>query len=187
MLGELVRKGSGNRDSYARWDFSISFPIHADPRSLFHALTVPEYLEAWLRPPACRSVSALLDGSNYVLQFQSGAAPRIAVRGAWLSRQPNCLSLTWNRRDEIMHVESVLTVELRERPGRTLLHLYHSGFTTAEQSLWHGDLWNSSVERLAGLLESARGPSRARVSAVSSLHRHAVLDRRNPRRPIMRG
>jgi uncharacterized protein YndB with AHSA1/START domain len=186
LLGELARKGSTNRDSHARWDFSISFPIHADPRSIFNALTIPEYLEAWLRPPTCRSASAARDGSKYLLQFQNCAAPRIAVRGAWVSLRPDRLSLTWNRSDAIMDVESILSVELRECAGRTRLHLYHSGFTTAEQSLWHGELWNASIHRLAGLLESAAGPSGARVSAVSSLHRPATLNRRNGRRPIPR-
>lgn len=187
LVGDLTRKGSRNRNSSAGWNFSIHLSIGADFRSTFNALTVPEYIEAWLIPPACRSVTVAQNGPRYQLQFQSSLMPLIAVRGAWLSRRPERLTLTWNRNDELMRVETILYGELRESAGRTVLHLHQCGFTTAEQSLWHGKLWSSSVERLARLLEFAGGGSHKRVSAISSLHRNAASVNRETGHPAARG
>jgi uncharacterized protein YndB with AHSA1/START domain len=179
LVGELLQKRSLNHGSDARWDFWMHFTIHADLRSVFYALTMSEYIETWLRAPACRSVSVGQEGSDYSVHFKCDEVPPIMVYGSWLSRHPDHLALTWNRNDEIVCIESIVSMELQQFADRTLLHLYHCGFTSAEQSQWHGELWSSSVERLAGLLEFAGDRPQARICAISPLHRNSILNSRD--------
>jgi len=178
-VADLLRKGSRSQDSRARWDFWVHLLIPANIHSIFYALTEPEYIEAWLRAPGFRSVSVLSAGSGYSIQFQSDEASLIEVRGSWLSRQPRQIALTWNRNDEAMHVESTVSMEVQETSGRTLLHLYHYGFNTSRQSLWHGELWSSSVLRLARLTAVAGNHLQTHVCAVSPLHREQVVSCRH--------
>ncbi len=176
LVADLLRKGSGNQESRARWDFWTHFSIPADIHSVFYALTEPEYIEAWLLAPGFQSARVMRAGADYSIQFRNDEAPSIEIRGSWLSRYPGQIALTWNRNDEAMRVESTVSVEIRQAPGRTLLHLYHYGFDGCPQSLWHGELWNSSVLRLARLTAAAGDGSPAHVCAVSPLHRRQLVD-----------
>ena len=177
LVADLSRKSSRSQNSRARWDFWTHFSIPADIHSIFYALTEPEYIEAWLRAPGLRSVSVASAGSNYFLEFRSDEASLVEVRGSWLSRHPMRIAFTWNRNDQAMHVESTVSMTLRQIAGRTLLQLHHYGFTSREQSLWHGELWNSSTLRLARLTAVVGDHSGVHICAVSPLHRKQLVNR----------
>lgn len=181
LAGDLSRKGSSNQASYARWDLSIHFGIQADRQSLFYALTMPEYIETWLRAPGYDCVLARNDGPTYSLHFRGREMPEFEVQGSWLICRPDDLALTWNRRDAMMRVASTIRIQLSRSAGGSMVHLSHRGFTAREQSLWHGQLWHASLENLAELLEfahSAEDRPTARICATSFLHRNPALKRR---------
>ncbi|HTX42792.1 MAG TPA: SRPBCC domain-containing protein [Acidobacteriaceae bacterium] len=179
LVADLLRKGSRNQDSRARWDFWTHLSIPADIQSVFYALTEPEYMEAWLRAPGFHSARVARAGSDYSIQFRGDEASPIEIRGSWLSRYPGHIALTWNRNDEAMQVESTVSLEMRQADDRTLLHFYHFGFSASLQSLWHGELWSSSVLRLGRFTAVAGGHSETHVCAVSPLHRRQFAGRRH--------
>lgn len=170
FIGELLRKGGANQASAARWDFSIDYGINAESRSVCFALTLPEYLEAWLRPASCGSVSVSQKGPAYSIQFLCGDLSPVMIEASCSVCRPDQMVLNWTGRN------GTSTVYIRVQPcaGRTILHLRHRGFASEEESIWHGDLWTLSLERLASFLEHPAtdgNPARARIRAISTLHR----------------
>lgn len=174
LIGELLRKGRANQASAARWDFSIDFGIDAEPLSVFYALTTPEYLETWLRPAGCRIVSVAQKPSRYSIQFLCDDLPPLTVGAFWGLCRPDQMVLNWF----LSGNTSTVYIRLQPCAGRTILHLRHRGFASAQDSLWHGDLWTSSLERLASILEHPQedgSSARARIRAISPLHRGSGL------------
>lgn len=172
LIGELLRKGRANQASAARWDFSIDFGIDAECRSVFYALTMPEYLETWLRPPDCSAVSVLQKPSAYSIQFLCNNRQPIRAEASWNLCRIDQMVLSWS----VDGNTSTVFIRLQPCADRTILHLRHRRFASAEESLWHGELWTSSLERLALLIEhpGVDGSARARVRAISTLHRSSA-------------
>lgn len=173
LTGELVRKGRANQSSSARWDVSIDFSIDAEPRSVFYALTMPEYLETWLRPPGCRSACVTEKQSGYSIQFCSDDGGPGMVDVSWNISRLDQIVMSWN----VEGSTSAVSIRLQPGASRTILHLRHSCIASAESSIWHGHLWTSSLERLALLIEhpgAAGNQARAHIRAISTLHRSSV-------------
>ncbi|HKR26776.1 MAG TPA: SRPBCC domain-containing protein [Acidobacteriaceae bacterium] len=170
LIGQLLRKGSANQSSAARWDFSIDLGIDAESRSVFYALTVPEYLETWLRPSGCRRVSFAQKPSGFRVQFFFDDLPPVTVDADSSVCRPDQIVLNWTAGSST----SIVCIRLQSCGGRTILHLRHRRFASEQESLWHGDLWTSSLERLAAFLEHPTtdgNAARARIRAISALHR----------------
>lgn len=172
LTGELLRKGRANQASTARWDVSIDFSIDAEARSVFYALTMPEYLEAWLRPSRCRAASVAEKERGYSIQFLSDDSEPVSADVSWNVSQLDQMVLTWN----LDRNTSTVYIRLQPCAGRTILHLRHCHLASAEDSIWHGDLWTSSLERLASVVEhpDAGKQARARIRAISTLHRRGL-------------
>ena len=171
LTGELLRKGRANQSSSARWDVSIDVSIDAEPRSVFYAWTMPEYLETWLRPPGCRAASVIEKPSGFSIQFSGDDLVLVDV--SWNISRVDQMEMIWN----VEGNTSAVSIRLQPGTGRTILHLRHRCLASVESSIWHGHLWTSSLERLATLIEhpgAAENHGRARIRAISSLHRGGV-------------
>ena len=172
LIGDLLRKGRANQTSTSRWDFSIDLGIEAEYQSVYYALAMPEYLETWLRPAGCGSVSLVQKPSGYSIKFLFGdLLPSINVDVSFNICLLNQVVLNWTMAGST----SIVLMHLQPSGERTILHLRHRRFASAEASIWHGALWTSSLERLAVILEhpgteSNRG--RAHFRAISALHRN---------------
>ena len=170
LVGQLLRKGRANQSSAARWDFSIDLGIDAESRPVFYALTLPEYLEAWLRPAGCHRVSVAPQASGFRIQFFSDDPALVTVDAESSICRPDQIVFNWSSGSST----SIVHIRLQSCAGRSILHLRHRRFASEQESIWHGDLWTSSLERLAGFLEhrSTDGhAARARIRAISALHR----------------
>lgn len=170
LIGQLLRKGRANQSSAARWDFSIDLGLDAESRPVFYALTLPEYLEAWLWPAGCREVSVIPTASGFRIQFFSDDPAIVTVDADSSISRPDQIVLNWTAGGNT----STVYIRLQSCGGRSILHLRHRRFASEQESIWHGDLWTSSLERLAAFLEhpSTDGNvARARVRAISALHR----------------
>jgi len=140
--------------------FSLEVSIPADIRRLFHALTVPEYVETWLslpgERPGCSTVAARTDEHYAIGHFCQGR-PAVSISGSYRMCRRRNVMFSWRVDGELCVPETEVEIRLRGDFERTLLALRHSGFASRRDFAWHSALWTTSMGRLVSLYNS---PSR---------------------------
>jgi uncharacterized protein YndB with AHSA1/START domain len=137
----------------------LEVSVRADIRRLFHALTDPEYLEAWLILPGERSggsISASRYERDYLIEHFCDGGQSLLISGRYLVLRRRHVMFTWRVDGDISVPESSVEIRLRGDFERTTLTLRHSGFSSRHDSGWHRDLWNASIGRLEGLYGARR-------------------------------
>ena len=182
LLGDLSRKGKrSNQNSAARWDIAMHLGIHAEQPRIFHALTMPEYREVWMIPSLesrCL-VAARQHGGDYSLEFTEGAAPKVSIQGSWIACRPEKLAFSWSVEGRATCFMTTVNMQIQAAAGGSILHLYHRGFGAAAESVWHGQLWQASLQRLVRMVEQPAPPNGGgalRIQGVSRLHRNRAAE-----------
>jgi uncharacterized protein YndB with AHSA1/START domain len=133
-------------------DLQVS--IHADIRRLFHALTDPEYLEAWLLlpggRPGCSTLAERRDREYLIEHFCEGRQS-ILISGRYLVLRRRHVTFSWKVEGDFAVPDTEVEIRLRGDFERTTLILKHTGFKSRHDSAWHRALWNGSVARLMSL------------------------------------
>ena len=152
-----VPKRTNGRAASDRLIVTLEFSIRADARSLFHALTVPEYIETWINfpgdHPGCKTLAAKVD-QDYIIEHHCEGKTTLRVTGEYSSCQRHNLSFSWNLDGVARVTESRVDIRLRGDFGKTALWLRHSGFVSQAQSAWHRTMWAESIRRLIGLYDA---------------------------------
>jgi|CZKZ01.1.fsa_nt_gi uncharacterized protein YndB with AHSA1/START domain len=138
------------------WTVSVECSVAADTGRIFNALTVPEYMEAWIcvpgHHPNCHNVTSHVDHGFQIDHLcNSGAHTRIT--GAYFSFLKRKLSFSWRPADEPSANGSFVDIRLYGDFERSVLRLRHSGFDTKEEFDWHAALWTASISRLCRLFD----------------------------------
>jgi uncharacterized protein YndB with AHSA1/START domain len=140
------------------WTVSLQKNVRADARRLFHALTVPEYMETWVSFPddhsSCVSLASRTDHEYSITHWCSGRATAL-ISGIYLICQRHRLSLSWQAKGTASADQTYVDIRLRGNFERTTVLLRHSGFDSREAFEWHEALWSTSLERLACLYGDA--------------------------------
>jgi hypothetical protein len=140
------------------WAIEMSVDVEADARRIFHALTVPEYLEAWIDLPDCgkdSTIVAATTDNGYRLDHYADGGVDVSISGSYLFCHQRKLRLFWQADRLSTHTDSLLDFRLRGNFGSSVLELRHMGLGSAEEYTWHERLWRGSLERLTSLLRSA--------------------------------
>lgn len=143
----------------------LEVSIRADARRLFHALTDPEYLEAWIclpgHGPEC-STAAVRNDRNYAIEHFCNANGSVSISGSYRVCRRRNVTFTWRVDGEICVPETQVDIRLHGDFERTTLSLRHSGFVSSFDLGWHRALWELSMNRLASLygFRSPSGTSR---------------------------
>jgi hypothetical protein len=140
------------------WAITMSVDVEADARRIFHALTVPEYLEAWVDLPDCGKDSAIVvaaTDNGYRLDHYSDGRVDVSISGSYLFCHQRKLRLFWRATRMSNCTDSLVDFRLRGNFGSSVLELRHMAFGSAEEHIWHERLWRGSLERLTTLLRSA--------------------------------
>ena len=131
--------------------------IRADARRIFNALIFPEYLEMWMSMPdhmdACR-FRATRSAEGFHLQHPDcpGGCP-FHVSGFYQACRRRKLIFKWQlSQGEELHT-SLVCIRLKGQFGETVLELFHGGFSSARERIWHFHFWQASVHCLAKLIE----------------------------------
>jgi uncharacterized protein YndB with AHSA1/START domain len=133
------------------------------PRALvFHAWTDPEHLVRWWGPQGFTTPSCTMD-------VRPGGAWRICMRGPdgidhWVQGayrevvEPERLvtSWAWEEADGTPGRQTLLTVTLEEREGRTALTLHQALFGDSVERENHRDGWSQALDRLAADVVEAK-------------------------------
>lgn len=156
---EIIRAGRNRLDSRetpACWTVHLEFSIRADARRLFYALTVPEYIEAWMSFPGhddgCSTVAAKLN-QDYLVEHRCDGRPTVCIAGSYTVCQRHNLAFSWRVEGNPSVSESYVDIRLRGNFEKTTLVLHHSRLTSPDQCAWHTALWTASIGRLIALYE----------------------------------
>jgi uncharacterized protein YndB with AHSA1/START domain len=134
----------------------MEYSLAADTRRIFNALTVPEYIEAWICVPGfhpdCQNVTcSVAHGFQIEHRCDSGAITRIT--GTYCSFLKRKLSFSWRSAGASGGEESLVDIRLRGDFERSILRLRHRGFKSEEEFNWHAALWSASIARLSRLFD----------------------------------
>jgi uncharacterized protein YndB with AHSA1/START domain len=147
-----IPAGSG-RIPDGGWDLAISSIANADRSRILRALTVPEYMEAWLCLPGdtMPSVSASRTANGYRIQRFGPHGVEIDISGTYRTFRQAKLLFTWQRNAEETKPTSLVLIRLYGEFARTRLCLHHVGLGSAEERDWHLEMWKGSLDRLRAL------------------------------------
>ena len=140
------------------WAIAMSINVDADTRRIFQALTLPEYLEAWIEIPdrtRDSSVVASQDANGFRLSHYFAGRTAVSITSYYLFRHQRKMRLLWQTTRGSTCAESVVDFRLRGNFGSSILELRHTELDSAEEFFWHRRLWQGSLEKLACLLRSA--------------------------------
>jgi uncharacterized protein YndB with AHSA1/START domain len=135
------------------WQISLSVSVNADRYRLFHALTVPEYMEAWICLPGDKShshVTVAHTPGSYRID-SCGAGLETTIVGNYLFRRRSKMLFTWRKSSSEDAPVSLVMVRLCGDFARTSLCLSHSDLTSRTEYLWHQEFWEKSLNRLCSL------------------------------------
>ncbi len=155
--GVVERKPQQEQAASSRLGVYLEFSIRAETRKLFHALTMPEYMETWFCFPTqhadCSTMVTML-APDYLVEHQCHGRPTVYITGSYSVCQRHNLAFSWRVQGGPNVNESSVDIRLRGDFERTTLILCHTQFETSAQCQWHRNFWNASIRKLIGLYES---------------------------------
>jgi len=147
----------GGRIPAGGWQLAVSSIANADRSRILQALTVPEYMEAWLCLPGdtMPSVSASRTANGYRIQ-RYGPHGEVDISGSYQTFRRTKLIFTWQSNAREGGPESLVLIRLYGEFARTRLCLRHIGLASAEERAWHLEMWQRSLDRLSALFGQDR-------------------------------
>ena len=134
--------------------FSVTLSLNADRHRVFHALTVPEYMEAWIDPPGiCSNQQIRISANTKTIRIDTMASHGLEsiITGAYYTLRRSKLLFTWKRGILPDAPVSRVKVRLNGDFSRTTLHLSHAGLNSQVEYEWNRTFWLESLPRLLRL------------------------------------
>lgn len=136
------------------WTINLQCSVAADTRRIFYALTVPEYIEAWICIPGChpecRNVACRV-ARGFEIEHCCGSGAMTRVSGTYFSFEKRKLSFSWRPAWVADTQDSLVDIRLYGDFEKSILRLRHFGLKSEKDFNWHLSLWSASVARLGGL------------------------------------
>lgn len=135
---------------------ALSSRICADRSRIFYAVSIPEYIEAWLRfPPeeGLRFVFEPMEEQTFRITLYRAEASIRSIHANCYIRNSSQIRYTWKTRFATGITNTVVDIKLLSVSGGCTLALAHSGFQDAADSAWHSKIWQLSLENLGRLME----------------------------------
>ena len=128
--------------------------IRSDIRRLFHALTVPEYLEAWLSFPddhsGCSTIASR-NNEDFLVEHSCEGKSAFSITGTYSVCRRHILVFSWQIDGDLSMPRTEVEIRLRGDFENTRLVLLQSGFASPAECAWHMALWSASLGRLIAL------------------------------------
>ncbi len=131
---------------------SVSRSVRADRSRIYLAITVPEYMEAWLSPPGATPglTRVLLADPSFFIYGTTDDGSFFKIGCTFQQSRRSRLVFSW-RRDSFPGVSSsTVRIRLRGDFDRTNVDVTHSGLNERERG-WCSALWEASLEKLSRL------------------------------------
>jgi uncharacterized protein YndB with AHSA1/START domain len=129
----------------------ISIEIAADWRRVFHAITLPEYIEAWLQVPDVDRIECHPEWRS-LTRFRIDPfpvnMPRRSIYGSCSLSRSDTIIYQWKGTHVDHRIQSKVEIRFNGGPQQCTLHLRHSGLVNEEERDWHSVLWERSFHTL---------------------------------------
>jgi uncharacterized protein YndB with AHSA1/START domain len=137
------------------WRLTIASILNADRSRVFHALTVPEYVEAWLCSPAdvLRQLSVSLAPNGFRIKCHAHSGHEIDITASYVMLRRSKVLFTWRRSTLLNGPTSLVLIRLYGEFARTRVCLNHVGLGSFEEYRWHHDMWEASLAKLSALFK----------------------------------
>jgi hypothetical protein len=140
-------------------DVVLSYQIEADSSRVLYALSIPEYIEAWLRAPESDDMRFVFipEGREaFRIDLYRGGVPLSSIRSSCRIVSSNQVRYTWKMDSLISTTDTRVDIHVRCSPGGCILGLKHSGFRSSEESAWYDKMWHQSIESLCRIVSKNR-------------------------------
>jgi uncharacterized protein YndB with AHSA1/START domain len=136
------------------WHIAMTVSVNAERHRVFQALTLPEYIETWIRVPGIRGdqqVTVTCAQETYRISCCGFDASEVCITGAYRVSRRSKMIFTWRNGTVPNTSPSLVTIRLVGDFARTTMRLSHSGLASKAEYLWHRALWENSMGRLCSL------------------------------------
>jgi uncharacterized protein YndB with AHSA1/START domain len=137
-------------------DVALSFQFNADSSRVFYALSIPEYIEAWLQAPDTddlRFVFNQIADETFRIDLYRGETLQASIVASCWVVGANQVRYIWKTTSPIDTTETLVDMKLLAGSGGCVLALKHSGFNDPAESARCRRMWQQSLERLCRLME----------------------------------
>ena len=137
-------------------EVALSFQFKADSSRVFYALSLPEYIEAWLRAPDTddlRFVFNQVAEETFRIDLYRGQTLQASVDGSCWVVGANQVRYIWKITTVLDTTETLVDMKLLSGSGGCVLALKHSGFNDPTESARCRRMWEQSLECLGRLME----------------------------------
>ena len=137
-------------------DVALSFHFNADSGRVLYALSIPEYIEAWLQAPDTddmRFVFNQVAEETFCIDLYRGQTLQASVDASCWVVGPNQVRYIWKTTSSLDTTETLVDMKLLSGSGGCVLALKHSGFNDPGESARCRRMWQQSLERLGRLME----------------------------------
>ena len=136
---------------------SLSVNIRADAHRIVYALTIPEYMEAWMVIPGADRVTCVGEDRsevNFRLDLCCSKNVHAPIHCHRILATTEHLKFAWRRVDSEGKGQSIVDIRIRQRKAVCIVSVRHTGFSDVAEATWHSVLWLSSLNKLRRLLEA---------------------------------
>jgi uncharacterized protein YndB with AHSA1/START domain len=135
----------------------LSHRIEADPRRLFHAVSIPEYIEAWVQAPDLEEllVFEYVTHERFQIDLYREDAPRASIHGSARIVNKTQVNYIWKTISPNGITHTTVDLTLMSGLDRCVLGLRHNGFHNTVERAWHSRMWMHSMKRLCGIIRTS--------------------------------
>ncbi len=132
--------------------------VNADKRRIFDALTLPEYMEAWLCLPCNHSnchTTASQTGSCFRFDHFVDGMLDLTITGSYRICRRSKMCFSWRKNRAIRRPESSpethVLIRLDGAFASSNVRVSHTGFFSKDEYSWHRGMWQMSLKKLQSL------------------------------------
>jgi len=155
MVAELKTIGSTPKldlvNQNGLLEIVLSIKIAADWRRVFHAITLPEYIEAWLQVPDTDRIEChaeMRSLARFRIDCFSANMPRRSIYGSCSLSRFDTIIYQWKGSHVDHAIQSTVEIRFNGGPRQCILNLKHSGLVNEDERAWHSVLWKRSFKTL---------------------------------------
>ena len=126
--------------------------VSADRQRIFHALTVPEYIETWFSAPGILTNRTVVHRRDdlFSITYYCAEERQFRILCSYRVCRRSKLLFTWRHDNPSDKMSSLVKIRLEGDFGRTAVHVTHVGLELSDWR-WHQELWEASLEKMCKL------------------------------------
>ena len=136
-------------------DVVLSYRIMAASSRVMYALSIPEYIEAWLQAPnpdPLQLVFNLEAEQAFRIDLYRAEELQTIIHSTCRVVSSNQVSYAWKTTSFLGAHETLVDIQLRYSSSGCILALKHTGFKDPRESAWCCKMWQQSLERLCRIM-----------------------------------